>query len=137
MEELGIGRPSTYASIISILQDRDYVKLDSKRFIPEPRGRVVTAFLTHFFRRYVEYDFTANLEDELDRDLRRQGRLEGRSSATSGQHFAANVEKAKGLEITTVISELNEALATPALPRRGGARGASQVPDSAGPASSR
>merc|ERR1711879_942379 len=66
MEELGIGRPSTYASIISVLQDRDYVKLDKKRFIPEDRGRLVTAFLANFFKRYVEYDFTANLEDQLD-----------------------------------------------------------------------
>lgn len=66
LEELGIGRPSTYASIISVLQDRDYVRLDKKRFFPEERGRLVTAFLESFFRRYVEYDFTANLENELD-----------------------------------------------------------------------
>jgi DNA topoisomerase-1 len=66
MEELGIGRPSTYASIISVLQDRDYVRLDKKRFIPEDRGRLVTAFLANFFNRYVQYDFTANLEDQLD-----------------------------------------------------------------------
>jgi DNA topoisomerase-1 len=66
MEELGIGRPSTYANIISVLQDRDYVRLEKKRFIPEDRGRLVTAFLANFFQRYVEYDFTANLEDQLD-----------------------------------------------------------------------
>jgi len=66
MEELGIGRPSTYASIISVLQDREYVRLDQKRFIPAERGRVVVAFLSNFFRRYVEYDFTAGLEEQLD-----------------------------------------------------------------------
>lgn len=66
MEELGIGRPSTYPSIISVIQDRDYVKLEKKRFFPQARGRVVNAFLNHFFTKYVEYDFTANLEDKLD-----------------------------------------------------------------------
>lgn len=66
MEELGIGRPSTYASIISVLQSRNYVKLEKKRFIPESRGRIVTAFLTSYFHRYVEYDFTAQLEHQLD-----------------------------------------------------------------------
>ena len=66
MEELGIGRPSTYPTIISILQDRQYVTFEKKRFIPEPRGRLVTTFLTLFFNQYIEYDFTANLENELD-----------------------------------------------------------------------
>ena len=66
LERLGIGRPSTYASIISVLQDRNYVRLDRRRFIPEDRGRIVTVFLENFFRRYVEYDFTAALETELD-----------------------------------------------------------------------
>ncbi len=66
MEELGIGRPSTYASILSVLQERNYVRLEKKRFIPEDRGRVVTAFLENFFNRYVQYDFTANLENQLD-----------------------------------------------------------------------
>lgn len=66
LEELGIGRPSTYASIISVLQDRGYVRLESKRFIPEERGKIVTSFLVNFFKKYVEYDFTARLEDELD-----------------------------------------------------------------------
>ncbi|HVA15351.1 MAG TPA: type I DNA topoisomerase, partial [Stellaceae bacterium] len=66
LEELGIGRPSTYASIIQVLQDRNYVRLDKKRFIPEDRGRLVTAFLSSFFERYVEYNFTADLENQLD-----------------------------------------------------------------------
>ena len=66
MEELGIGRPSTYPNILSIIQDRKYVTLDKKRFIPEARGRLVSSFLTLFFNKYVEYNFTANLENELD-----------------------------------------------------------------------
>ncbi|WP_119421154.1 type I DNA topoisomerase [Desertibaculum subflavum] len=66
LEELGIGRPSTYASIIDVLQERDYVRLDSKRFVPEDKGRIVTAFLVNFFERFFAYDFTANLEERLD-----------------------------------------------------------------------
>ncbi len=66
MEEIGIGRPSTYASILSVLRDRSYVRLDSRRFVPEDRGRLVTAFLTSFFETYVDTDFTARLEEQLD-----------------------------------------------------------------------
>lgn len=66
MEEVGIGRPSTYSMIISVLQDRDYVVLDNKRFFPSSRGKIVTIFLKKFFNRYVEYDFTAHMEEELD-----------------------------------------------------------------------
>lgn len=66
MEELGIGRPSTYAAIISVLQDRGYVRLEKKRFFPEERGRIVTTFLKEFFAKYVEFDYTADLENELD-----------------------------------------------------------------------
>ncbi len=66
LEEHGIGRPSTYASIISTLQQREYVEMDKKRFIPTDVGRVVNRFLTTHFTRYVDYEFTANLEDELD-----------------------------------------------------------------------
>jgi len=67
MEELGIGRPSTYASILQVLKDRGYVKLEKRRLYGEDKGRVVVAFLENFFRRYVEYDFTADLEEQLDR----------------------------------------------------------------------
>lgn len=66
LEELGIGRPSTYATILSVLQEREYVKLVTKRFIPEDRGRIVTAFLENYFNQYVQYDYTANLENKLD-----------------------------------------------------------------------
>ncbi|MEA3040875.1 MAG: topoisomerase, partial [Sphingomonadales bacterium] len=66
MEELGIGRPSTYAATLQTLKDRDYVRLEKNRFIPEESGRLLTAFLERFFERYVSFDFTAHLEDELD-----------------------------------------------------------------------
>jgi DNA topoisomerase-1 len=66
LEELGIGRPSTYASILQTLKDREYVRVDKGRFIPEESGRLVTAFLERFFERYVSYDYTAELEEELD-----------------------------------------------------------------------
>jgi len=66
MEELGIGRPSTYAATLQTLKDRDYVRLEKTRFIPEESGRLLTAFLERFFERYVSFDFTAHLEDELD-----------------------------------------------------------------------
>ncbi|MDD3668838.1 MAG: type I DNA topoisomerase [Alphaproteobacteria bacterium] len=66
LEELGIGRPSTYATILSVLQERDYVKLVQKRFVPEDTGRIVTAFLEAYFTRYVQYDYTAGLENKLD-----------------------------------------------------------------------
>src|SRR5213075_2809004 len=66
MEELGIGRPSTYAATLQTLKDRDYVRLEKNRFFPEESGRLLTAFLERFFERYVSYDFTAHLEDELD-----------------------------------------------------------------------
>lgn len=66
LEELGIGRPSTYASILTLLQERSYVYLEKRQFFPENRGRIVTAFLTNYFKKYVEYDFTADLEEQLD-----------------------------------------------------------------------
>ena len=66
MEELGIGRPSTYASILGVLRDRAYVRMDKNRFVPEDKGRLLSAFLAEFFARYVQYDFTADLETRLD-----------------------------------------------------------------------
>ena len=76
MEELGIGRPSTYASTLAVLQDRAYVKTEKKQLVPEDKGRLVTAFLASYFKRYVEYDFTADLEEKLRSDLGRQARLQ-------------------------------------------------------------
>jgi DNA topoisomerase-1 len=109
LEELGIGRPSTYASIIQVLQDRDYVRLEKKRFIPEDRGRVVTAFLESFFRRYVEYNFTADLENQLD-DIS-DGRVAWqRVLEDFWRDFSAAVAGTKDLSITQVLDTLDEEL---------------------------
>ena len=109
LEELGIGRPSTYASIIQVLQDRDYVTLDRKRFVPQDRGRIVTTFLEHFFPRYVEYDFTANLEDKLDEIS--GGNVDWKTVLRDfWDAFSATVEETKGLTITEVIDALDEDL---------------------------
>ena len=109
MEELGIGRPSTYASIISVLQDREYVRLDQKRFIPAERGRVVVAFLSNFFRRYVEYDFTADLEKQLD-DIS-GGRLDWKNVLSAfWTDFHALIEETKEVPVTKVIDVIDEVL---------------------------
>jgi DNA topoisomerase-1 len=118
LEEEGIGRPSTYASIIQVLQDRNYVRLEQKRFIPEDRGRIVTTFLMRYFTKYVDYTFTAELEEELD--------------AISGGHvawrealrlfwkdFSKTVEDIKPLTITEVIDALNEELEDHFFPKTG------------------
>ena len=109
MEELGIGRPSTYASILQVLQDRDYVRLEKKRFLPEDRGRIVTAFLTAFFRRYVEYDFTASLEEDLDRISAGDSRYK-EVLLRFWQAFNQAVEETKELRISDVIDALDEDL---------------------------
>jgi DNA topoisomerase-1 len=109
MEELGIGRPSTYASILQVLQDRDYVRLESKRFLPEDRGRLVTTFLTSFFGRYVQYDFTAKLEGQLD-DIS-GGRADWQDVLREfWQAFSDAVAETKDLTITQVIDALDEEL---------------------------
>ncbi len=109
LEELGIGRPSTYASILQVLQDRDYVRLEKKRFVPEDRGRLVTAFLTNFFRRYVEYDFTANLENQLD-DVS-GGRIDWKQVLRDfWQAFSDAVEETRDLTISQVIDALDAEL---------------------------
>ncbi|MEQ1842363.1 MAG: DNA topoisomerase, partial [Verrucomicrobiales bacterium] len=109
LEELGIGRPSTYASIIQVLQDRKYVRLDKKRFFPEDRGRLVTAFLEKFFTRYVDYDFTANLEEELDAIA--DGQVKWKDALRQfWKDFSKAVEETKPLTITQVIDHLNEEL---------------------------
>ena len=109
LEELGIGRPSTYASIISVLQDRDYVRLDNKRFIPEDKGRLVTAFLENFFRRYVEYDFTADLEEKLD--VISDGKLDWKAFLREfWKEFQAQIGETKELRVSQVLDALNETL---------------------------
>lgn len=109
LEELSIGRPSTYASIISVLQDRDYVRLDQKRFIPEDKGRLVTAFLESFFQRYVEYDFTASLEERLD--LVSDGKLAWKDLLKDfWQQFQASIGETTDLRVSEVLDALNEVL---------------------------
>ncbi len=106
LEELGIGRPSTYASIIQVLQDRKYVRIDKKRFVPEDRGRVVTAFLQSFFERYVEYTFTADLENKLDEIS--DGRIAWQKVLEDfWRDFSAAVAGTKNLSITQVLEALD------------------------------
>jgi DNA topoisomerase-1 len=109
LEELGIGRPSTYASILQVLQDRDYVRLEKRRFVPEDRGRLVTAFLTNFFERYVEYNFTADLENQLD-DIS-GGRIDWKEVLRNfWRDFSAAIDGTKELTISQVLTALDEAL---------------------------
>jgi DNA topoisomerase-1 len=106
LEELGIGRPSTYASILQVLQDRNYVRLDKRRFIPEDRGRIVTAFLTSFFERYVQYNFTAELEEQLD-DIS-GGRIDWQKVLRDfWRDFSVAVAGTKDLSISQVIDTLD------------------------------
>jgi DNA topoisomerase-1 len=117
MEELGIGRPSTYASILQVLKDRKYVRLDKRRLYPEDRGRIVVAFLESFFLKYVEYDFTAGLEEQLDqisnsevawRDVLRD----------FWRDFIGAIDGTKDLKISGVIDALDELLAPHLFPPR-------------------
>ncbi|WP_207476180.1 type I DNA topoisomerase [Arenibaculum pallidiluteum] len=118
LEELGIGRPSTYASIMQVLQDREYVRLDKRRFVPEDRGRIVTAFLSSFFERYVEYGFTAALEEQLD-DIS-GGRIDWKTVLNEfWKAFSAAVEDTKDLTITQVIDALDADLGPHFFPERG------------------
>lgn len=109
LEELGIGRPSTYASILSVLQDRQYVRLEKRRFVPEDRGRIVTAFMENFFNKYVRYDFTADLENSLD-DIS-AGKLNWKELLRAfWDSFSATVKEVEPLSITDVLRTLEDAL---------------------------
>jgi len=109
LEELGIGRPSTYASILQVLQDRSYVRLENRRFVPEDRGRVVTAFLENFFERYIAYDFTASLEEKLD-DIS-GGRAEWRAVMRGfWRDFVRAIEGTRELRISDVAAALDREL---------------------------
>ena len=110
MEELGIGRPSTYASIVTTIQDRGYVRREGQRLIPEDKGRLVTAFLENYFRRYIGYDFTADLEDQLDKvsagDADYKKVLHG-----FWNDFSAAIAETSELRITEVLEKINDVLA--------------------------
>ncbi len=117
MEELGIGRPSTYASIIGTIQDRDYVRKEQNRLIPEDKGRLVTIFLQKYFPRYVSYDFTANLEGELD-DISSGERAYREVLRRFWRDFTAALEGTSELRITEVLEAIDEALAPHLYPPR-------------------
>jgi DNA topoisomerase-1 len=117
MEELGIGRPSTYASILTVLRDRNYVRLENRRFIPEDRGRLVTAFLTSFFSRYVDTGFTAKLEEQLDEIA--EGDLDWREVLRAfWKDFSDAVAQTKDLKISDVIDALDHDLGPHFFPAR-------------------
>ncbi|MEM1102911.1 MAG: type I DNA topoisomerase, partial [Pseudomonadota bacterium] len=117
LEELGIGRPSTYASTLSVLRDRSYVVMEKNRFFPEDKGRLVTAFLENFFGRYVEYDFTANLEEQLD--VISDGKLDWKAFLRDfWKDFAATVDDISELRITQVLDALNETLGAHVFPAK-------------------
>ncbi len=117
MEELGIGRPSTYASIVTTIQDRGYVTKDKGRLIPEDKGRIVTIFLLNFFRRYVGYEFTARLEEQLDEVS--AGKLDYKEVlARFWRDFSAAIAETSELRISQVLDVLDEALAPQLYPPR-------------------
>jgi DNA topoisomerase-1 len=117
MEELGIGRPSTYASILQVLKDRGYVKLEKKRLHGEDKGRVVVAFLENFFRRYVEYDFTADLEEQLDRISNNEISWQ-QVLKDFWRDFIGAVDDIKDLRVAQVLDVLDEMLGPHIYPPR-------------------
>jgi len=117
MEELGIGRPSTYAAILQVLQDRGYVRIEKKRLMPEDKGRVVVGFLESFFQRYVEYDFTANLEEQLDRIANHE--IDWKQVLQDfWVDFIGAVNEIKDLRVSEVLDALNDLLAPHIFPPR-------------------
>ncbi|MGN6538781.1 MAG: type I DNA topoisomerase [Mesorhizobium sp.] len=117
LEELGIGRPSTYAATLKTLEDREYVVIDKRRLIPQSKGRLVTAFLENFFDKYVEYDFTASLEEKLDEIS--DGKLAWKDVLRDfWKDFSAHVDETKELRVTDVLDALNEELAPLVFPAR-------------------
>lgn len=118
LEELGIGRPSTYASILTTLRDREYVRMDKNRFYPEDKGRLVTAFLEQFFAKWVEYDFTAALENQLDEVS--DGNLDWKALLRQfWDDFHAATQAAGELRTTAILDHLNEALGAHIFPDKG------------------
>ncbi|MGX1741515.1 type I DNA topoisomerase [Bosea sp. NPDC055353] len=106
MEELGIGRPSTYAATLSTLRDREYVRIEKKRLVPEDKGMLVTSFLESFFKRYVEFDFTANLEEKLDRVSNAE--IDWKALLREfWEEFQASIGETKDLRVGDVLEALN------------------------------
>src|SRR5580700_2797214 len=131
LEELGIGRPSTYASILQVLKDRGYVRIDKKRLMPEDKGRVLTSFLESFFARYVEYGFTADLEEQLDRVSNNE--IAWRDLLRDfWRDFAAAVGEIKDLRVAQVIDALNEMLGPHLFPPRQDGTDPRQCPNCGG-----
>ncbi|MGH6675515.1 MAG: topoisomerase C-terminal repeat-containing protein, partial [Xanthobacteraceae bacterium] len=117
MEELGIGRPSTYASTLAVLRDRNYVRLENKRLHPEDKGRIVTAFLESFFTRYVGYDFTAGLEEKLDEVSNHQ--IDWKEVLRAfWVDFSSALAATKDLRTTQVLDSLNELLGPHIFPQK-------------------
>ena len=117
MEELGIGRPSTYASILAVLRDRDYVRLDKKKLIPSDKGMLVTAFLESFFTRYVEFDFTAELEEDLDRISNSE--LDWKALLRRfWEEFSASIDGTKELRTGQVLDSLNDIMGPHIFPQK-------------------
>ena len=109
MEELGIGRPSTYASVLSVLRDRDYVFMDRNRFHPQDKGRLVTSFLESFFNQYVEYDFTAALEGDLDKVS--NGDLDYKDVLRKfWENFSYSVDSTMEIRNTQILDKMNDVL---------------------------
>lgn len=117
MEELGIGRPSTYASILTTIVDREYVRKDKNRLFPEDKGRLVTAFLSNYFRKYVEYDFTADLEGQLD-DVSAGERDYKEVLARFWRDFSAAIAETADLRIGEVLTKIDEFLGPHLYPAR-------------------
>ena len=117
MEELGIGRPSTYASVITTIQDREYVRKDKNRLFPEDKGRIVTIFLLNFFRKYVGYEFTANLEEQLD-DVSAGDANYKEILGQFWKDFSVAISETSELRITEVLDVLDDALAPQLYPPR-------------------
>ena len=117
MEELGIGRPSTYASVLGTIQDREYVRKEQNRLIPEDKGRIVTTFLVNFFRKYVGYEFTANLEEDLDRVSAGEADYK-EVLGRFWRDFSAAIAETSELRIAEVLDVLDEALAPTLYPPR-------------------
>ncbi len=110
MEELGIGRPSTYASIVTTIQDRGYVEKDKNRLIPQDKGRLVTAFLSNYFNKYIGYDFTADLENQLD-EVSAGNADYKKVLERFWTDFSAAIAETADLRITEVLEKINDVLA--------------------------